>query len=300
MKLRPFSNLGVKVASLGLALLLWLVIAGEKTSEMGLAVPVELQNFPVDLELTGEPVNVVEVRLRASPGVIQQLVPGQLSAQVDLAGAGEGERIVHLSEAAIRVPFGVQVVKITPAILRLQFERTLQKAVPIRPRLIGRPAAGFEVGTVQAEPAQVQIAGPRGRVHEIESAFTEPVALEGAARDVSDDVSIGLEDPTLRIQGRSRVSVHVQIRPVAGRREVQVPIVPPNARLVARPASARVTLSGPLVALRALQASDIEVSALPLAGATRARLEARLRQAVEGVRVETVQPVEVGLRSARP
>lgn len=300
MKLRPFSNLGVKLASLGLASLLWLVIAGEKTSEMGLAVPVELQNFPIDLELTGEPVNVVEVRLRASPGVIQQLVPGQLSAQVDLAGAGEGERIVHLSEAAIRVPFGVQVVKITPAILRLQFERTLQKVVPIRPRLIGRPEAGFEVGQVLAEPAQVQVAGPRGRVHEIESAFTEPVALEGASRDVSEEVSIGLEDPTLRIQGRSRVQVRVQIRALEGRRELQVPIVVTDARLGARPASARVTVSGPLVALRALQARDIEVAAVPLPGTTRARLEARLRQALEGVRVEAIHPVEVGLRAARP
>lgn len=299
MKLRPFSNLGVKLASLALAMLLWLVIAGEKTSEMGLAVPVELQNFPVDLELTGEPVNAVEVRLRASPGVIQQLVPAQLSAQIDLAGAGEGERIVHLSEAAIRVPFGVQVVKITPAILRLQFERTLQKAVPIRPRLIGRPEAGFEVGDVQAEPTEVQIAGPRSRVHEIESAFTEPVALDGVARDVSDEVSIGLEDPTLRIQGRSRVHVRVQIRPVAGRRELRVPVVAPNGRALARPVNARVMLSGPLVALKTVQVGDLEISVVPLEGTLRGRLQARLRQALAGVRVEALEPAEVGLRGAR-
>jgi hypothetical protein len=34
--------------------MLWLVIAGEKTSEMGLSGPVELKNFPKDLELTGD------------------------------------------------------------------------------------------------------------------------------------------------------------------------------------------------------------------------------------------------------
>ena len=74
-------NLPLKIISLGLAVLLWYVIAGEKTSEMGVSVPVELQNFPRDLELTGEPVNEVEVRLRASPGIIQRLGPGDISAQ---------------------------------------------------------------------------------------------------------------------------------------------------------------------------------------------------------------------------
>ena len=64
----PIDNLALKRPAWGWPALLWFVIAGEKTSEMGLTVPVELQNFPRDLELTGEPVNAVEVRLRASPG----------------------------------------------------------------------------------------------------------------------------------------------------------------------------------------------------------------------------------------
>ena len=70
---RLLDNLPVKAASLALAVLLWFVIAGEKTSERGMLIAVELQNFPKDLELTGDPVNQVEVRLRASPSLIQQL-----------------------------------------------------------------------------------------------------------------------------------------------------------------------------------------------------------------------------------
>ena len=63
MRFSALDNLPLKLASLALAVLLWFVIAGEKTSEMGLSVPVELQNFPKDLELTGDPVDTVEVRL---------------------------------------------------------------------------------------------------------------------------------------------------------------------------------------------------------------------------------------------
>src|SRR5688572_779584 len=206
MMLRPLlESLPLKLMSLAFSFLLWLLIAGERTSEMGMTVPVELQNFPRELELTGEPVDAVEVRLRASPGLIQRIVPGDVSAQVDLAGMGEGEHIIHLTEKSVRMPFGVRVVKITPAILTVHLERTLQKVVPIHPRLIGRPAAGFEVGEVAVDPSDVRIAGPKTRVLDLESAFTEPVSVEGAANTVADAVNLGLEDPTLRIQGSPRV-----------------------------------------------------------------------------------------------
>ena len=109
-------DIGVTVAglltaiSLLLAVLLWVAIAAEKTSEIALSAPVELQNVPKDLELTGDTVNAIEVRLRSSPGIIERLAPGEVAARIDLRGAAEGERIIHLTEATIRVPFGIKAV----------------------------------------------------------------------------------------------------------------------------------------------------------------------------------------------
>ena len=116
-------------------------------------MPVELQNFPRELELTGEPVNAVEVRLRASPGMIQRHRARRgLGRRSTSVGFGEGEHIVHLTEDSIRMPFGVKVVKISPAVLTFHLERTQRKVVPVQPRLLGRPAEGFEVAEVD-EPA---------------------------------------------------------------------------------------------------------------------------------------------------
>jgi hypothetical protein len=239
-------HLPLKLISLGLAVLLWYVIAGEKTSEMGLSVPVELQNFPQDLELTGEPVNAVEVRLRASPGIIQRLGPGDISARIDVKGADEGERIVHLTSESIRVPFGVRVVKISPAIITLNFERTQQKSVPIRPRLLGRPAPGHEVAEVGASPAEVLVVGPKSRVNDVESAYTEPVSVDGARSDVVERVAIGIEDPLLRIQGTPRVEVTARIRELHDTRAFDgLPIAVRGAEGTLRPAKARVVLAGP-------------------------------------------------------
>jgi YbbR domain-containing protein len=291
---------GLKLTSLGLAVVLWVVIAGEKTSEMGLSVPVELQNFPQDLELTGEPVNAVEVRLRASPGVIQQLGPGDVSAQIDLAGVHEGERIVHLTERSIRVPFGVQVVKISPSSLSLDFERTLQKTVPVRPRLIGRPADDFEVAGVTADPAQVRIAGPKSRVLEVESAYTEPVSVDGARQTEVDVVNIGLDDPTLRIQGSPRVEVTAMVRPVSGRRTLAVPVEAHAGWQPPRSAAVEVGLSGPASALRALRASDLRAFVVaPASGSARARVQVEFRAPQPDLTIERVEPETLPVRAPR-
>lgn len=201
----------LRLASLALAAGLWFVIVGRQTAERGVSVPVELRNVPRDLELTGDPVNSVDVRVRATPGLINSLEAGKLLATIDLAGAYEGERIVQLAPEAVQVPFGFRVVKITPSLLTLNLERTERKSVPVRPRLTGRPAAGHEVASVASDPPEVRVAGPRSRVREIESAFTEPVSIEGTTVDLSESVGVGLEDPLLRLEGGSRVRVKVSV-----------------------------------------------------------------------------------------
>ena len=148
-------------------------------------MPVELRNVPRDLELTGDPVNAVDVRVRASPGLINSLEAGKLLATIDLAGAVEGERIVQLTSDRIQVPFGFRVVKITPSLLTLNLERTAAQADPgaaARDRPARRRASRSPRS--RATRREVRVAGPRSRVQEIESAFTEPVSVEAATATV--------------------------------------------------------------------------------------------------------------------
>lgn len=292
-------NLALKLVSLVLAGLLWFVIAGETTSEMGVSVPLELQNFPKDLELTGDAVDAVEVRLRASPGIMHALGPGEISAQIDLSGSGEGERIIHLTADSVRVPFGVKVVKIAPSLITLNFERTLQKVVPIRPRLVGRPGAGFEVAALTSDPPQVRIAGPKSRVEELESAFTEPVSVDGAAATVSEERNIGLEDPLLRIQGSPRVTVTARIRELRDKRIFEaVAIGVRNGTALLSPESVRVVVVGPASVLRRLSEADVKayVDVGGLAAPGRRAVAVELSPGYAGASVEATDPAEVQAR----
>jgi YbbR domain-containing protein len=285
-------NVPLKLVSLGLATLLWFVIAGEKTSEMGVSAPLELQNFPKDLEVTGEPVDTVEVRIG----------PGDVSAQLDLAGLQEGRHIVHLTDKSIRMPFGVKVVKITPSILNLDLERTVQKMVPVRPRLMGRPASGFEVGEVKSDPVEVRIAGPRSRVHDVDSAFTEPLSVEGAQAAVSDVVNMGLEDPLLRVLGSPRVRVTVRIQEEEGERVLEgLPVDVRGGAGAVRPAAVRVVVAGASSLLRTLVPADVHAS-VDLSKATPPAdvpVTVDLAPGHAGLRVKEVVPPSLALRAAR-
>jgi YbbR domain-containing protein len=294
------TDLSLKAASLVLAVALWFVIAGEKSSERGLSAPLELQNVPKDFELTGDLVDSVEVRLRASPGIIHRLSEGDVSAQIDLAGAGEGERIVHLTPQAIRVPFGVEVVKVSPSIVTLNFERTLQRTVPIRPRLLGRPAAGHEVAEVTSDPAETRLGGPKSRVQEIESAFTEPLSVEGAEANVADTVTIGLDDPMLRLLGSSRAKVTARVREVQEKRTFGGRAVEARGKEAqVRPATVRVTVEGPASIVRRLRPEDVRP--FVTVGGDQAAAE-RLKVAVDlgqdGLNVVETEPSEVTVRPA--
>ena len=45
MNYHPFRNLGLKLLALGMAVLLWLSVAGEPVVERGLQVPLGFENF---------------------------------------------------------------------------------------------------------------------------------------------------------------------------------------------------------------------------------------------------------------
>jgi YbbR domain-containing protein len=295
-------DMPLRLASLALAAGLWFVIAGRQTAERGLSVPVELRNVPRELELTGDAVNAVDVRVRASPGLIDSLDARKVLATIDLAGAQEGEKIVQLTPERIQVPFGFRVVKITPSLLTLNLESTRRKSVPVRPRVIGRPAAGFEVSEVTSDPAQVRVAGPRSRVQEIESAFTEPVSVEAADRTVQEAVNVGLEDPLLRLEGGSRVRVTARVAEARETRVFEALAVVARGRPAhLDPAHVAVVVSGPGPQLAQLAPSSVRPYVLIPAGGgpSRLKLAVELPEGASALSVVETRPAEVSVRPLR-
>src|SRR5438270_10348684 len=159
MTIWPFRHFGLKLLSLGLAVSLWMVVAGEETVERGLRVPLELQQFPSGLELQGEPPSTVDVRVRGASGALGRVSAGDIVSVLDLRGSRPGRRLFHVTPDQVRAPFGIEVVQATPATVALVFEHSQSRSVPIEPSVEGKPAPGYGVGKVRVDPENVEIIG---------------------------------------------------------------------------------------------------------------------------------------------
>lgn len=292
----------LRLASVALAAALWFVIAGRQTAERGLSVPVELRNVPRDIELTEEAARTVEVRLRASPGLIDTLDPGKVLAIVDLSGADEGERIVQLTPERIQVPFGFRVVRITPSQLTLRLESTRHTTVPVEPRLVGQPASGYELAGVDVDPAEVHISGPRSSIGGAQSAFTEPVSIEGADTSVQRSVNVGLADPHLRLDSAGRVKVTVRLREIQATRVFEdLPVAVRGAGARVDPPRVSVVMSGPQIQVRSFDPKNLRLFVdvpADLSGPRKVKPGVELSGGA-GLNVLEIRPADVTLRTLR-
>ena len=257
----PFRHIGLKLLSVAIAVLLWMVIAGEETVERGLRVPLELQQFPPGLELLGDVPTTADVRVRGPSGTLSRVSPGDIVAVLDLRSARAGERLFHLTPEEVRAPFGVEVIQVSPPTVAVAFEKTASRTIPIKPAIEGKPAAGYMVGKTTADPPTVEVVGPETAVRRVTEALTEPVSVAGALGPVQETVTVGTLDPAVRVKTQRTANVAVQIVPApleqtVRDRPVHLRNLTANLTATVMPSEVDVTLRGDREALSRIQPDD--------------------------------------------
>jgi YbbR domain-containing protein len=258
----PFRHFGLKVLSFALALLLWMAVAGEEVVERGLRVPLELQQMPGAIEVSGDVPSTVDVRVRGGSGVLSRVGPGDVVAVLDLRGARSGRRLFPMTPEQVRVPFGVEVVQVTPSAVAMAFETSMSREVQVVPAVDGRPAPGYVVGALSAEPKTVDVIGPESAVRRATEVLTEPVPVSGARATVKQAVILGLLDPALRLKSVRSAMVTVDIVPAPlertlHNRPVHLRNLESGVQAEAQPAAVALTLRGNRDSLNRVAADDI-------------------------------------------
>jgi YbbR domain-containing protein len=245
MTFNPFHNFGLKMVSVFVAVLLWLVVAGEQPAERGLRVPIELQNLPSNIELVDVPIETVDVRVRGPSRMLSRLASADVVAVLDLQAARPGQRLFHLTAEQVRTPFGVEVAQVNPPTVALRFETAATRAVPVAPAVIGDVADGYVIRDITTEPPTVEVIGPQSAIQRLSEALTEPVSVEGATTTVREAVTVGAASPSVRLRVPMRAIVTVEVVPAPSERTVdRVPVRVRNVAsgLVARAIPPAVTV----------------------------------------------------------
>ena len=294
----PFRHLGLKALSVGIAVLLWLTVAGEPIVERGLRIPLELRNTPADLVVVDGPPSQVDVRVRGASSVLSQLEAGDVVAMLDVEQARPGALVFHLTPTQLRVPYGVEVIQVMPSAVTLKFERAGTKIVPIVAVTSGTPAPGFQVGQITMEPSVVEVAGAESAVKLVREAVTEPVSVEGASASLKVTATIAVADARIRLVTAQQARASVEITPTPWERTladvpVQVRNVLPARQARATPSAAQVWIRGPQGPVSALDADSV-VLFVDLAGLGPGRHRVPLRaEPIPGVEILRMQPATV-------
>jgi YbbR domain-containing protein len=213
------SNLGLKLLSVFLAFVVWFVVSAprrENVSERAFAAPLSLVGMPRELVITTQVPDTVNVRLRGRSSDLRALSSQNLEVTLDLRWVQAGEAQVTLRPQAINVPPNVEVVSIDPNRVHFRVEQLRQRAVPIRPFLVGQPPGGFVAGDPTMLPEQALVSGPASQVRNVTEVATERIIMTGRTATFTQSVAVVSDTPLVRVIEPLTTQVTVPVLPEVG------------------------------------------------------------------------------------
>lgn len=200
-------NFIIKLFSVVFAAILWLHVITRGTTEVDFVVPLELRDIPEDMVVAGDVPGVVDVRVQGQEAIVKRLTVKDISAFISLKGAKAGEGFHNLTRANISLPGNLTVSNISPPEIRLRLEKLMQKTLPVKPVIQGKPAPGYVLKEVSVLPSTVRATGPMSVLKRISDVDTEKVDIDGASGgiekraklDVPEGVKLGEDSVTVVI-----------------------------------------------------------------------------------------------------
>jgi len=221
-------NWTLKLISLVFALVLWMFIMGERRLEVGYTVPLELQNIPQHLMIANEVPSLVDVRISGPRALLMNVSPNDISIAVDLSDLQPGLTTFKRLEERLNLPSGLRVTRLSPSFIDIKLERVQEKKVPVKIALAGEPLAGYQIGSIKAQPDRVVIAGAESELKSVSEVTTEPVDLTGVNESFSLIVPLEHQGTYTYFKNEKTTEVQIEIQAVEPPvQEGQKPVKPP-------------------------------------------------------------------------
>ena len=192
------SDWRLKLVALGVSVLLWFLVVGPQSSELGISVPIQYTNLPPAAEITGTWMDRVDVRVRGSEASLGSLKPGAVRAVIDLSGVVPGVNFFRISSNNLQVPPGITIAQIRPSDLHLNIEASTLKRVVVSPTVKGVLPEKVKVVITHTE---VKIRGFKDDLQQVKSVVTEPIDASELIKKGKALVPVMVQPDGLKIEG---------------------------------------------------------------------------------------------------
>lgn len=207
-------HLGLKLLSLAVAVVLWLLISGSRELTTSVTVPVQYRNIPTHLEMSAHNL-VEEVRLivRGPSPLLSRISNSPSPVVLDLSRVRrQGITTFSIQRGNVDLPAGVILERTIPSQIQIRTEQREIKDVPVTPVFENLPE-GYRVESWTVSPARLPLSGPKSRLDSIDTVRTDPIDLRAHAGEEEVTTSAFAGDPQAHFIASPLVKVRFVLRP---------------------------------------------------------------------------------------
>lgn len=261
-------NIVLKIASLVIAVSLFVVVRGDKGREIEVQVPVVLANIAENDVFVGEMPQTVQVRVRDRWSRLARLLEKNLTPyRVDIRGFTNGSVYVFDREHIKNVLGieGITVLAVYPSEFTVKTEPKVEKVVPVRLTLVGTARKGYDVPPDKAfgVPDRLRIWGAKTSVEKTTELATYPIDISTLTRDARIDMQLQKPSAPFLYLDADRVRVDIAVREIPGRSSFKEQVVnirncPEGYVCRVEPATVSMSLAGPLPTIFRIEDGEIK------------------------------------------
>jgi len=225
------NKIGTALLAITLALIVWLVSVNQENPSVQDVfpepIPIELHNQPPGTIVFGEPVDRVQLTIRAPRTSWDNLRASSFQAWVDLAGLTPD---IHNLDVQVKCSDrAVKILDKKPSTVSIRLEPLKEKQLDVKASVIDSVPLGYISLAPTVTPPTVTVKGPGSAVDQVQSVAAD-IYLQGAKADLEKAVALVPHDA----QGETvswveldppRVKVNVPIEQRIGYKDVSVRVV---------------------------------------------------------------------------
>lgn len=203
MKKLLFENFGLKIASVILAVILWILASSRGQSEMFIDVPLEFINVPSGFEMVYTSNKLTTLKVKGPESTIKNIKPTDIQVFIDLEKAKKGESIYYITRDNIQAPYTITILNISPSSVKIKTEEIAVKTVKVVPVITGVPEKGYSVKGIDVVPEKIDITGARSEVRSTKKISTEAFDITGLKETFTQDLKLDKRGKNIRTEPSS-------------------------------------------------------------------------------------------------
>jgi YbbR domain-containing protein len=207
-------NIGTKIISVVIAVLLWGVVLGSRNVEATKDVSLEVIT-PPELVVSNELPDKISFRLTGPKAFLRAVLDRHEDPiRVNLVGAKAGVVTYRFFSDNIRVPIGVKVTGINPTAMIIKLEAVKKKEVPVRAEISGIPPEGYKLTQVRIRPETVRIRGAQSHVDSVAELQTAPIDVSELRQSTTKEAAFDLAHYEVQVDG-ALPKIEIGIQPLS-------------------------------------------------------------------------------------